>query len=163
MGVHLRAPRAACLLVAAWATLSVVGCGGGSGEGLDASARPLLPGGDTGGTPVATFQSIQERVFTPICTVCHAGGGAPQGLRLDAASSYDMLVGVPSVEVSSVLRVAPGRPDDSYLVQKLEGHAAVGARMPLGGPFLDAETMALIRQWITDGAQRTTGAAGERS
>ena len=61
-------------------------------------------------------------------------------------------MGVPSGEVSSVLRVAPGKPDESYLVQKLEGHAAVGARMPLGGPYLDAETIGLIRQWISAGA-----------
>jgi hypothetical protein len=37
-------------------------------------------------------------------------------------------------------------------VQKLEGHAAVGARMPLGGPYLDANSMTLIRQWINNGA-----------
>jgi hypothetical protein len=48
--------------------------------------------------------------------------------------------------------VAPGRPDDSYLVHKIEGRAAVGARMPLGGPFLDDATIAVIRDWIARGA-----------
>jgi hypothetical protein len=61
-------------------------------------------------------------------------------------------VGVSSVEVSSLRRVNPGNPNDSYLVQKLEGSAAVGARMPFGGPYLDAATIALVRQWIADGA-----------
>jgi hypothetical protein len=61
-------------------------------------------------------------------------------------------IGVPSTEVPSVLRVAPGNPDASYLIQKLEGHAAVGARMPFGGPYLDTATIAVIRQWITAGA-----------
>ena len=46
----------------------------------------------------------------------------------------------------------PGNPDDSYLVQKIEGTAAVGGRMPLGGQPLSADTIAAIRQWITDGA-----------
>lgn len=133
--------------------LLLAGCGGGSGEGLDANGRPLGEGGGNGGGgPTATFASIQDRVFTPVCTGCHAGSGAPVGLRLDAGSSYALLVGVPSGEVPSLLRVAPGRPDDSYLVQKLEGRAAVGARMPLGGPFLDAETIGLVRQWISAGA-----------
>ena len=135
------------------AAAMLVGCGGGSGEGLDSNGRPIVPGsGGDGGALTADFQSIQDRVFTPACTVCHAGGAAPQGLRLDAANSYAMLVGVSSTERSSILRVAPGRPDESYLVQKLEGSAAFGARMPLGGPYLDTETIATIRQWIADGA-----------
>jgi len=53
-------------------------------------------GGGSGGPLTADFASIQEHVFTPICTACPAGGGAPQGLRLDATNSYALLVGVPS-------------------------------------------------------------------
>lgn len=147
--------RATCAICVAAALLA--GCGGGSGEGLDSNGRPIVPGSGSGGGGALTaeFQSIQDHVFTPICTACHAGGAAPQGLRLDAVNSYAMLVGVSSIEVPSVLRVAPGRPDDSYLIQKLEGYAAVGARMPLGGPYLDAETITTIRQWITGGALQT--------
>jgi hypothetical protein len=69
--------------------------------------------------------------------------------------SQAMLVNVPSTEVPSLLRVRPGDPDNSYLIQKLEGTAAVGARMPLGGGALPAATIAAIRQWITDGALAT--------
>jgi hypothetical protein len=107
----------------------------------------------------ADIDSIQSHVFTPICSVCHAGGGAPQGLRLDAANAYNLLVGVPSTEVPSILRVKPGDPGNSYIVQKLEGHAAVGAQMPFGGPPLTADVIAVIRQWITDGAQRSVTVA----
>jgi hypothetical protein len=131
----------------------------GNGQGLDAGGRPLSEGGGTSGPLVATFDSIQSHVFTPVCTVCHAGGAAPQGLRLDATNSYALLVGVPSNEVSSVLRVDPGHPDQSYVIQKLEGHAAVGAQMPFGGPPLPAATIAVIRQWITDGAAKAPAAA----
>jgi hypothetical protein len=134
----------------------------GNGEGLDANGRPLAPGSST--APLsADFESIQENIFTPICSVCHAGGGAPEGLRLDAADSYNLLVGVPSTEVPTVLRVKPGDPDNSYIIQKLEGHAAVGAQMPFGcpttQPCLTTDTIAFIRQWITNGAPAAAAAA----
>jgi len=143
------------------ASVLLYGCGGGSGEGLDSNGRPLAPGSTGPGALTATFLSIQDQVFTPICTVCHAGGSAPAGLRLDASNSYTLLVGVASVEVPSLQRVAPGRPDDSYLIQKLEGHAAIGARMPLGGPYLDAPTLAVIRQWIAAGATRSSASQAQ--
>jgi hypothetical protein len=65
-----------------------------------------------------------------------------------------MLVNTSSVEVPSLKRVLPGNPDQSYLIQKLEGHAAVGAQMPLGMPPLPQSTIDVIRQWIANGAQQ---------
>jgi hypothetical protein len=136
----------------------LVGCSG-NGQGLDQGGRPLAPGGTGGGVLTADFDSIQRNVFTPICTTCHAGSNAPQGLHLDAANSYSQLVGVASAEVPALLRVKPGNPASSYLVQKLEGRAAIGAQMPFGGPPLSAATVAVIRQWISDGALRSPTAA----
>jgi hypothetical protein len=104
---------------------------------------------------VATLESIQDNVFTPICITCHAGAAAPQGLRLEEGMSHAMLVNVPSVEVPALRRVDPGNPANSYLIQKIEGTAAVGGRMPLGGPALPQATIDAIRQWITDGATAT--------
>jgi hypothetical protein len=138
---------------------TLVGCAG-NGEGLDENGRPL----DSGPLPlVPTFASIQQNVFTPICTRCHAGAAAPTGLRLDEASSYAMLVNVASVEVPSLHRVLPGNPDLSYLVQKIEGRAAVGGRMPLNSPPLPQETIDVIKQWIRDGAQRSVATTGPQS
>jgi hypothetical protein len=71
---------------------------------------------------------------------------------LDADHSYSHLVNVASKEVPSLDRVEPGNPDDSYVVQKVEGTAAVGGQMPLGRTPLTAEQIALIRQWISEGA-----------
>jgi hypothetical protein len=134
------------------ATLCAAACAG-NGEGLDVNGQPIAPGGGNGSVPLsADFESLQANIFTPICSVCHAGAGAPEGLRLDAQNSYNLLVSVPSTEVPSLLRVNPGDPTDSYIIQKLEGHAAVGARMPLGGPYLSAATIAFVAQWITNGA-----------
>jgi len=48
------------------------------------------------------------------------------------AFAFNLLVGVPSTEVPSLLRVKPGDPDNSYIIQKLENHAAVGTSTPPG-------------------------------
>jgi methionine-rich copper-binding protein CopC len=134
------------------------GCAG-SGKGLDADGNPIGAGSSASVPLSADFASLQANVFTPICSVCHVGGGAPEGLRLDAADSYSLLVNVPSTEVPSLMRVKPGDPDNSYIVQKLEGTAAVGGQMPLGGPYLPASTIAFIRQWISNGAAPAAAAA----
>jgi hypothetical protein len=136
--------------------VALAGCAG-DGTGLDENGRPIGEGGGGGGGLTADFASIQANVFTPICTACHAGAGAPLGLRLEEGASYALLVNAPSSEVPGLLRVNPGDPDSSYLIQKLEGTAAVGGRMPLGGTPLPAETIAVIRQWITEGAQAPAG------
>jgi hypothetical protein len=146
-----------------FASLLIAACAG-NGEGLDANGRPLVPGGSGSLPPLsADLDSIQANIFTPICSVCHIGGSAPEGLRLDAADSFNLLVGVPSTEVPSLLRVKPGDPDNSYIIQKLEGHAAVGAQMPDGcptsQPCLTTSTIAFIRQWITNGAPPSATAA----
>lgn len=131
------------------ACLCIAGCGG-SGEGLNMSGRPMSEGGDMPLAP--TLASIQANLFNPVCITCHSGAAAPQGLRLDAGVSFANLVGVPSSEASGILRVTPGLPGQSYLVQKLEGSAAVGEQMPLGGPPIPQATIDFVRQWIIDGA-----------
>ena len=88
--------------------------------------------------------------------MCHSGANAPQGLRLDAGNSYALLVNVASAEVPGLLRVNPGNPDASYLVQKIQGNAAVGSRMPANGPpFLSQTQIDLVRGWIAAGAPQS--------
>lgn len=103
-----------------------------------------------------TLAQIQAAVFTPACSGCHSGptsGSLPSGMNLSSASaSFSALVNVASQQVGSLNRVTPGDPDNSYLIQKLEGTNTVGSRMPQGGPFLDQATVDEIRQWISDGA-----------
>lgn len=153
-------------MMAGFMLIAIAACGGGGGggggsgdaTGGSGSQDPYDDTDDDDDDTDAvqpTLASIQANVFTPICTECHTGSAAPQGLRLDAGVSYGMLVNVASTEVPSLLRVDPGNPDDSYLVQKLEGTASVGERMPLGGPYLSQMTINAIRQWITDGASET--------
>lgn len=135
---HFRTSTYRLIPLAALCTLA--GCG--SGDGFPSAGGPLQ----------ATFGSIQANIFTPICEHCHSGATAPAGLRLDAANSYALLVGVASVEDATYLRVQPHDPNNSYLIKKLEGTAAVGERMPAGLPPLSSADINVIRQWITDGA-----------
>jgi Bacterial Ig-like domain len=128
--------------------------------GLDQNGQPLGSGGNSGGPVTADFQSIQSNVFTPICSKCHIGAGAPEGLQLDAAHSYNLLVGVPSVEQPNLLRVKPSDPANSYMLHKIEGAPGiVGGQMPLGETPLPQATIAAISQWITNGAPNAPAAA----
>jgi hypothetical protein len=142
------------LLLAAGAA----GCAG-NGDGLNQNGQPISEGGSTG--PItAEFQSIQDNVFTPICSKCHNGASAPEGLQLDAGHSYNLLVGVPSSEQPNLLRVKPGDPDDSYMVHKIENSPGIsGGQMPLNEMPLPQATIDAIRQWITDGAANAPTAA----
>lgn len=137
----------------------VAGCAG-NGDGLNQAGQPISLDGGSSGPITADFQSIQDNVFTPICSKCHAGASAPEGLQLDAAHSYDFLVDVPSVEDPGLRRVKPGDPDDSYMVQKIEGLEGIeGGQMPLGESPLPQATIDAIRQWITNGAPNAPAAA----
>lgn len=167
MAIHWSRPR--CVLAAAtlcMGAMLLAGCAG-NGVGLDANGNPIGLGSSapSGSEPLsADFQSIQDNVFTPICTRCHIGANAPEGLQLDQAHSYALLVGVPSAEVPTVLRVKPGDPTDSYLIQKLTNASGiVGVQMPFGGPYLPQTTIAFIQQWITNGALQATAAVSTAS
>ncbi len=141
------------------ASVLLAGCAG-NGMGLDANGNPIGLGSSAPAPLSADFQSIQDNVFTPICTRCHSGANAPEGLQLDQDHSYALLVGVPSAEVPGVLRVKAGDPTDSYLIQKLEGASGiVGMQMPFGGPYLPQSTIDFIAQWITNGAPPVSAGA----
>jgi hypothetical protein len=150
---------------AAIVAAALAGCAG-NGHGLNSNGQPIGSttgsGGGSGGTGSVTadFESIQQNVFTPICSPCHSGASAPEGLMLDAAHSYNLLVGVKSAESPTLDRVQPGQPDQSYIVLKIEGAAGiVGSQMPLHETPLPQTTIDAIRQWITNGAPSASGAA----
>ncbi len=148
------APALALLLCAG----SCAGSGIGIPEATDLAGPLVVDGGRGDGKSfAASFQSFQDTIFTPICTHCHAGASAPKAFQLDAANSYAMLVNVPSVELPSMKRVAPGDPDHSYIVVKLAGinPPMVGAQMPYNGPpYLAPAQIDAIRTWIKAGAKR---------
>jgi hypothetical protein len=119
----------------------------------------------TGPTPnlEPSLSSIQTNIFNMsdssgrlACIGCHTdvGRNPAGGLVLLEGRSYQQLVARVSTGKPSATRVIANDPDNSYMVQKLEGDAGiVGERMPRGnGPFLTEGQMIVIRQWIKDGA-----------
>ncbi len=88
------------------------------------------------------------------CVHCHDPSQPdPQGFRLgglDVSSLGTLRRG--GITSGSRIVVA-GDPNGSALVQKLEGTYAVGARMPKDRAAWSAAEIALVRQWIEQGAK----------
>jgi hypothetical protein len=108
-------------------------------------------------TPTVSFATqIQAQILNPACTACHTDDGRTpsSNLNLKSGVAISNLVNVASVGKAGAVRVIPGNPSGSYLIQKLEGAAdIVGLRMPRNGPpYLTTDQVALIRQWIQNGA-----------
>ena len=108
-------------------------------------------------TPVVSYASQIQPVFDQACASvgCHAANdrfppGA--GLVLDAAVSRSHLVGINSDQQPGFVRVQPGDPDASYLINKLTGVGISGDRMPAGGPFLSPAEIQVFRLWIEQDA-----------
>lgn len=106
-----------------------------------------------------TFALVAERVLSN-CTTrsCHSATGRRGDLVLTPDQAYQALVNVPAAneaaKAKGKVRVVPGKPDDSFLVQKLTTPAAdEGARMPYGGDALPAQDLELVRAWIAAGAK----------
>jgi mono/diheme cytochrome c family protein len=95
-----------------------------------------------------------QPIFDANCVACHQSGAAQQGLVLESGAAFKN-VGKRSSEAPMNL-IAAGKPDASYLFQKVNGtHLKVegqGARMPLGG-VLQAADIETIRLWIQGGAK----------
>jgi hypothetical protein len=134
-----QAPRGLVCVLAGAALAVAAGCGG-DGE----SGEPIPP----------MLSAIQAQIFTPNCasfSSCHGGGSPQQGMSL-VAPAAGAVIGVASSEVPALMRVAPGDPDASYLLQKLERTMpAMGVRMPPDQP-LAANKIRAIRMWIAAGA-----------
>ena len=112
-----------------------------------------------------TFSSIQRDILESTdsagrtaCTQCHTSTGRTPsgGLNLNHDVAYEQLVNVAVRGKPGAMRVIPGDPDNSYLIQKLEGVAAiVGRRMPNNGPpYLQDGQILIIRRWVANGAPR---------
>jgi len=97
--------------------------------------------------------SIESAIFARNCTFssCHGGGSPEQGMSL-VSPTYATLTSVPSTEVPTMMRIAPGDPDGSYLLQKISSATPLdGVRMPPNQP-LAANKIEAIRGWIAAGA-----------
>lgn len=134
----LRAPVAlssACLVLALW---------------------PFAAMADETGASLA--KDIQP-IFDGYCVQCHMREVAQGGLVLEQGEARANLVGIKSSQ-SARLRVNPGAPDASYLIDKLQGTQVQAGGSGSGMPLMEGthrrlreqDIRAVIR-WIADGAR----------
>ncbi len=95
-------------------------------------------------------QHVQP-LFDRHCVRCHSGPTAPQSLRL--TSYAEALAGSVRRNEIDACNAA-----GSLLAQKLGPNPPLGKRMPLDGPpYLSAQQLALVNQWIDNGATPSCG------
>ena len=120
---------------------------------LKEPTAPLLGSGDPI-DPTATFTRVQNEIFTPTCARlgCHDRIGQQSSQVLVAGEAYANIVNHPSVEMPSLMRIAPLDPANSYLYRKISGSGITGDRMPQALPPLTDAQIKLVRDWIRRGA-----------
>lgn len=144
---HARGRNARCLLrfVLIGATLGAWGCQG----------EVNIPDPPTG--RMVSFANDIQPIFSAQCAGCHRAN-SPTGITgvrmvLTEGDAYDSIVNQPSAQDASWTLVTPGDSDSSLLYLKVSSNSPpVGATMPLLGSRLSSSDLALIRDWIEDGA-----------
>lgn len=92
---------------------------------------------------IATYDSIRQHIFEPICMDCHNPKGTGKRIMLDRQSLIDsplVLIDTTNVDESGLL-IALERTDDKRMPLAKEGYSA-----------LAPEEINVIREWITNGA-----------
>ncbi len=107
----------------------------------------------------ASEVSFEKQLMPTIkrrCGACHITGDEPGKMALVPGKAYASWVGVAADELPTMMRIAPGDPDGSYVLHKLNGtHLDVGGsgvRMPMHQPPLPASFIASVTAWIEAGA-----------
>jgi hypothetical protein len=154
MKPKLLAPFAFALAIAAGACVRDLDAGGSPAGPVDdgdtlAVSEAVVPG---------TLDDLHRNVVLKSCAaqpgLCHSGQFEPN--MSTPALFYANVVGHPGLEHDKEMRVAPGDPDHSLLVDKLL-YRHVISRMPLGAAPLSKDDLALVEKWITGGALRRPG------
>ncbi len=113
--------------------------------------------------PHASFRRDVAPVLTTSCSTrsCHGGMRPPLlGAHDDPQSLRESLIGIASEERPTHTYISAGHPEDSYLMEKIDGHLSASAcvdhdcgdQMPLDNPPLSPEAREAIRAWIEQGA-----------
>jgi hypothetical protein len=150
-GNHQLAARARWAALAALALIALPGCGGEE---------------DT----EVTYNDDVRRIFNRRCTTCHESSTpigvdivdiqnpfAPERGLVFAPNSWAAPDAYPGLTPAQ--NVVPFEPENSFLLDKITGDLPPdggGAAMPLQVSPLDANELAVVEQWVTDGAQDNT-------
>ena len=112
-----------------------------------------------------TLDAVQA-IFNAHCLPCHSSdneeGHPVANLDLAEGKMPRNTIAARSGQLSDgSLLINPGRPAESYLVEKISVDAPThGRRMPRDMPPLSAEEIETIRHWVLDGALVPSGFAG---
>jgi hypothetical protein len=138
-----------------------------------ACSEPIDPGGEPSDDAVdvdpleaiplevdaGSLDDLYRKVLFPSCAgqqgLCHSGQFEPN-LSTPSLAYYN-LVERPGLEKRDRLRVVPGDPGASLLVDKLRNRDVISV-MPLGAKPVEEEHIAAIEAWIAAGAKRFPGA-----
>ncbi|MET0595391.1 MAG: hypothetical protein ABW133_22020 [Polyangiaceae bacterium] len=157
---------------------STGGSGGAAGSG-DSGACPTFNYTNYNPTTSPTFKNDIQPIFTLSCALassCHQNGSThhpnlgPSLMQLDGGKPTDQMMQTMleelkkmSVEVAGRAIVAPSKPEDSYLMNKLEGTNncsgftcmgpdKCGVQMPDPSTPLEKAQIETVRAWIKKGA-----------
>lgn len=155
----------ACAGTAAWIAntahhggLLVYEHGVGTPPEVDAATAPATAPSSTSTTPpidpndprLAFFREQVHPILADHCTPCHNPARVARGKsgKLDQTTLDGLLKGGRSGPA-----IVPGKPADSLLIQRVRGLDPEEDRMPPPpDPALTPEQIALLEQWIADGA-----------
>lgn len=139
------------------ACLFAVACGGGSLSNDDKAIDD-----PDASAPLTEFIDVRIAFFGAGCTEggCH-NGDAKGGLNL-VDDMWSAIVNVPASTCKDGRKlVVPGKPSESYLVNKVRGtRLCSGDRMPVGcgepngGVCFSEERLATLEGWIRNGAPK---------
>lgn len=122
-------------------------------------------------SPVVSFETDVAPIFAKACAFssCHGSHGAGNhGLFLaangtDGMSAVKTSLAGTSQELPSMKFVAPGDPQNSFVLHKLDGDlcgldaqcvgGACGVSMPQGNDLLPQASRDTVRRWIAQGAK----------
>lgn len=121
--------------------------------GSDVIDIPVCPPGQANPNATISYANDILPLFLRegcLAAECHGGGFPASGYDL---RSYETSFGQGiEARIFGLCDIVPGDPDSSYLIEKIGPSPRFGERMPNMRPPLEEEDIALIREWILEGA-----------
>jgi hypothetical protein len=138
---------------------------GSAGVSASSGSAGAMAAAGSGGGGAVTFKMVFDNIIVETgCAsgaACHLGMAAGKLTMVDQDATYTSLVGTMAMGTSmmgncadaGIVRVKAGDPDNSLLMQKLQGTQKCGMAMPPGGKLTDAQQK-LVHDWIQMGAMK---------
>ena len=100
-----------------------------------------------------TAAELSEDIFSKSCAFssCHSSASsASASLQLHDEEALLSMIDRPSVQSPETMLIAPGNPEDSYLIQKMKGYQlAEGTESMPPGTTLCEGKVQLVEDWIS--------------